>query len=976
MQTVAVTPTAEAGLAQTPRESAPLASGSYQAYQIIRRNGAVVHFEPSKVAVAMMKAFLAVHGTSGAASASVRETVDALTDAVVRALVRSRPGGGTFHIEDVQDHVELALMRGGHHEVARAYVLYRERRSMERKVQGEAQQAAVLESGISVTENGVRVPLDLNKLSALIVSSCEGLGADVKPEPILAETKRNLYDGVPMDEVHKAAILAARTLIEKDPGYTRATARLLLHTIRKEILGEEVTQAEMASRYADYFPTFIKKGVQAELLDERLQQYDLAKLGAALKAERDFQFDYLGLQTLFDRYFLHVDGTRIEMPQAFFMRVAMGLALNEIDREARAIEFYEVLSSFDFMSSTPTLFNSGTRRSQLSSCYLTTVADDLDGIYEALKENALLSKFAGGLGNDWTPVRALGSHIKGTNGKSQGVVPFLKVVNDTAVAVNQGGKRKGAVCAYLETWHLDIEEFLELRKNTGDDRRRTHDMNTANWIPDLFMKRVIEGGEWTLFSPSTCPDLHDLFGQAFETAYVAYEAKADRGEIKLFKRMQARDLWRKMLTMLFETGHPWITFKDACNVRSPQQHVGVVHSSNLCTEITLNTNDNEIAVCNLGSVNLAQHLKDGEIDQVKLKKTVSTAMRMLDNVIDINYYAVKKARDSNLRHRPVGLGIMGFQDALYQLRVPYASQAAVEFADRSMEAVCYHAYWASTDLAAERGRYSSYRGSLWDRGILPIDSLNLLAEARGGYVDVDRSATLDWDSLRAKIARDGMRNSNCVAIAPTATISNIIGVDASIEPCFGNLSVKSNLSGEFTVVNECLVRDLKKLGLWDDVMVMDLKHFDGSLRRIDRVPEELKQLYATAFEVDTVWLVEAAARRQKWIDQAQSLNIYMAGASGKRLDETYKLAWQRGLKTTYYLRTMGATHAEKSTVQNAGQLNSVSSSVGGMHAAPVAAAVAPVAAAETSVAPVIDASTPATDVKFCAIDDPGCEACQ
>lgn len=978
MQTVAVTPTAEAGLAQTPRESAPLAAGSYQAYQIIRRNGAVVHFEPSKVAVAMMKAFLAVHGTSGAASASVRETVDALTEAVVRALVRSRPGGGTFHIEDVQDHVELALMRGGHHEVARAYVLYRERRSLERKVQGEAQQAAVLESGISVTENGTRVPLDLNKLSALIVSSCEGLGADVKPEPILAETKRNLYDGVPMDEVHKAAILAARTLIEKDPGYTRATARLLLHTIRKEILGEEVTQAEMASRYADYFPTFIKKGVQAELLDERLQQYDLAKLGAALKAERDFQFDYLGLQTLFDRYFLHVDGTRIEMPQAFFMRVAMGLALNEIDREARAIEFYEVLSSFDFMSSTPTLFNSGTRRSQLSSCYLTTVADDLDGIYEALKENALLSKFAGGLGNDWTPVRALGSHIKGTNGKSQGVVPFLKVVNDTAVAVNQGGKRKGAVCAYLETWHLDIEEFLELRKNTGDDRRRTHDMNTANWIPDLFMKRVIEGGEWTLFSPSTCPDLHDLFGQAFETAYVAYEAKADRGEIKLFKRMQARDLWRKMLTMLFETGHPWITFKDACNVRSPQQHVGVVHSSNLCTEITLNTNDNEIAVCNLGSVNLAQHLKDGEIDQVKLKKTVSTAMRMLDNVIDINYYAVKKARDSNLRHRPVGLGIMGFQDALYQLRVPYASQAAVEFADRSMEAVCYHAYWASTELAAERGRYSSYRGSLWDRGILPIDSLNLLAEARGGYVDVDRSATLDWDALRAKIARDGMRNSNCVAIAPTATISNIIGVDASIEPCFGNLSVKSNLSGEFTVVNECLVRDLKKLGLWDDVMVMDLKHFDGSLRRIDRVPEELKQLYATAFEVDTVWLVEAAARRQKWIDQAQSLNIYMAGASGKRLDETYKLAWQRGLKTTYYLRTMGATHAEKSTVQNAGQLNAVSSSAGGMHAAPVAASVAPVAAAavEPSVAPVIDASTPATDVKFCAIDDPGCEACQ
>ncbi|HEY9068577.1 MAG TPA: ribonucleoside-diphosphate reductase subunit alpha, partial [Burkholderiaceae bacterium] len=637
----------------------------YQGYQIIRRNGAVVSFEPNKIAVALMKAFLAVHGTQGAASASVRETVDALTESVVRALLRSRPGGGTFHIEDVQDHVELGLMRGGHHEVARAYVLYRERRSQERAKQGVA--PAVAEPTLTVLDRGARVPLDLGRLQALIESACAGLGGEVRPEPILAETRRNLYDGVPIEEVHKASILAARTLIEKDPGYTRATARLLLHTIRKEILGEEVLHAEMQTRYADYFPGFIKKGVQAELLDDKLLQFDLAKLGAALKADRDLQFDYLGLQTLYDRYFLHVDEQRIELPQAFYMRVAMGLALNEIDREARAIEFYEVLSSFDFMSSTPTLFNSGTRRSQLSSCYLTTVADDLDGIYEALKENALLSKFAGGLGNDWTNVRALGSHIKGTNGKSQGVVPFLKVVNDTAVAVNQGGKRKGAVCAYLETWHLDLEEFLELRKNTGDDRRRTHDMNTANWIPDLFMKRVHEGGDWTLFSPSTCPDLHDKFGQAFEAAYTAYEDKATRGEIKLFKRMPAKDLWRKMLSMLFETGHPWITFKDACNVRSPQQHVGVVHSSNLCTEITLNTSETEIAVCNLGSVNLVQHIKDGVIDQAKLKKTVATAMRMLDNVIDINYYAVKKARDSNLRHRPVGLGIMGFQDALYEL---------------------------------------------------------------------------------------------------------------------------------------------------------------------------------------------------------------------------------------------------------------------------------------------------------------------
>ena len=945
-------------------------------YQIIRRNGGVVPFEPNKIAVAMMKAFLAVHGTQGAASASVRETVDGLTQTVIRALVRSRPSGGTFHIEDVQDQVELGLMRGGHHEIARAYVLYREKRTQERARQPQTQTSdAPL---LHVMDGGKKIALDVRNLQALIEAACANLGAEVKPDPIVAETMRNLYDGVPIDEVYKASILAARTLIEKDPDYTYATARLLMHTIRKEVLGEEVSQEEMATRYAEYFPKFIAKGVQNELLDEKLQQFDLARLGAALKPERDLKFDYLGLQTLFDRYFLHVRKQRIELPQAFFMRVAMGLSLNEINREERAIEFYEILSSFDFMSSTPTLFNAGTLRSQLSSCYLTTVADDLGGIYDAIKENALLSKFAGGLGNDWTPVRALGAHIKGTNGESQGVVPFLKVVNDTAVAVNQGGKRKGAVCAYLETWHLDIEEFLELRKNTGDDRRRTHDMNTANWVPDLFMRRVMEKGSWTLFSPSDTPDLHDKFGKDFEKIYTAYEAQAERGEIKPARKLQATDMWRKMLSMLFETGHPWITFKDVCNIRSPQQHVGVVHSSNLCTEITLNTSETETAVCNLGSVNLVQHLKDGPdgsrvLDHEKLKKTITTAMRMLDNVIDINYYAVKKARDANMRHRPVGLGVMGFQDCLYELRVPYASQAAVEFADQSMETVCYHAYWASTELAKERGKYASYKGSLWDKGILPLDTLDMLAEERGGYVEVDRSATLDWEALRKKIAQDGMRNSNCVAIAPTATISNIIGVDACIEPCFGNLSVKSNLSGEFTVINGYLVNDLKRLGLWDDVMLVDLKHFDGSLRPIDRVPQDIKTLYATAFEVETSWIVEAAARRQKWIDQAQSLNIYMAGASGKKLDDTYKLAWLRGLKTTYYLRTMGATHAEKSTVK-AGKLNAVSSSVssgpeaasGNMSALAAAAAAAPAQ---------VNAS-PATDIKFCAIDDPGCEACQ
>jgi ribonucleoside-diphosphate reductase alpha chain len=968
--------------AQVSASTAPESALAH--YQIIRRNGAVVPFEPNKIAVALMKAFLAVHGTQGAASASVRETVEALTQQVTRALMRSRPSGGTFHIEDVQDHVELGLMRGGHHEIARAYVLYREQRSQERARQ--AAPVAPAHPALHVIDGGQRVVLDMEELTARIRTACEGLGADVQAEPIVAETMRNLYDGVPMEEVLKASILAARTLIEKDPSYTYATARLLFHTISREVLGRDVAKAQMQEAYVDYFPGFIKKGVQHELLDEKMLQFDLPRLAAALKANRDLQFDYLGLQTLYDRYFLHASKQRIELPQAFFMRVAMGLSLNEIDREARAIEFYEVLSSFDFMSSTPTLFNSGTLRSQLSSCYLTTVPDDLDGIYESIKENALLSKFAGGLGNDWTRVRALGSRIKGTNGESQGVVPFLKVVNDTAVAVNQGGKRKGAVCTYLETWHLDIEEFLELRKNTGDDRRRTHDMNTANWIPDLFMRRVMEKGSWTLFSPSNVPDLHDKFGLEFETAYVAYEAKAARGEIKPSRTVEATDLWRKMLTMLFETGHPWITFKDACNVRSPQQHAGVVHSSNLCTEITLNTSDTETAVCNLGSVNLVRHLKDGphgkELDHDKLKRTIKVAMRMLDNVIDINYYAVKKARDSNLRHRPVGLGIMAFQDSLYEMRVPYASDAAVQFADTSMEAVCYYAYWASTELARERGRYSSYKGSLWDKGVLPLDTLDLLSTARGGYVEVDRSHVLDWDALRAKIAADGMRNSNCVAIAPTATISNIIGVDASIEPCFGNLSVKSNLSGEFTVINSYLVRDLKQLGLWDDVMVMDLKHFDGSLSAIDRIPQEIKQLYATAFEVETQWLVEAAARRQKWIDQAQSLNIYMAGASGKKLDETYKLAWLRGLKTTYYLRTMSATHAEKSTV-TAGRLNAVSSGAAGSGGVSAAKTAAPQPAGDLLQAAALAAqsqmalsSNAATDIRFCGVDDPTCEACQ
>ncbi len=927
-----------------PRKGTPpseLAQAA-RAFEVIRRNGAIVPFNAEKIALAMTKAFLAVEGGHGGASARVRDLVARLTSAVVQALTRRLPGGGTVHIEDIQDQVELALMREGCHDVARAYVLYRERRAAERAAQAAAGGGqAAAEPLLHAVDGDRRIPLERAALRARCVEACEGLRG-VSPDTVLEHALANLYDGVPLAAVRQALVLAARTLIEREPDYAKVAARLLLDSLRVEVLGRPASHAEMAAGYAECFPALIGRGIEAGLLDPRLAEYDLPRLAAALDAANDLRFNYLGLQTLYDRYFLHVDDTRIELPQTFFMRVAMGLALNEIDREARAIEFYRLLASFDFMSSTPTLFNSGTRHSQLSSCYLTTVADDLEGIYQAIKENALLQKFAGGLGNDWTPVRALGSLIRGTNGKSQGVIPFLKVVNDTAVAVNQGGKRKGAVCAYLESWHLDIEEFLELRKNTGDERRRTHDMNTANWIPDLFMKRVMEGGDWTLFSPVDVPDLHERFGRDFEAAYLAYEARAARGELKLFKKIPALQLWRKMLTMLFETGHPWITFKDACNVRSPQQHVGVVHSSNLCTEITLNTSADETAVCNLGSVNLPAHLVQGAdgrwvLDHDKLARTVRSAMRLLDNVIDINYYATPKARTSNLRHRPVGLGMMGFADCLHRMGVAYASDEAVAFADASAEALCYHAYLASTELAEERGRYSSYEGSLWSRGVLPADTLELLAESRGGFVEVERGGVLDWEALRARIARHGMRNSNCVAIAPTATIANIVGVSASIEPDYQNLYVKSNLSGEFTVVNEYLVEELKALDLWDDVMIADLKYFDGSLAPIDRVPAELKARYATAFEIDPVWLVEAAARRQKWIDQAQSLNLYVAAPSGRKLDELYRLAWTRGLKTTYYLRTLGATAMEKTGARGA---------------------------------------EPAAEAQFCAIDNPDCEACQ
>lgn len=1288
--------------------------------KVIRRNGTVTPFDANKIAVAMTKAFLAVEGDAAASSNRIYEKVSLVSQKIADTFARRLQGGGTIHIEEIQDLVELELMRTAEYKVAKAYVLYREERRRLREKAQKEQENQKREYVLHVTmADGSVKPLDMAALQAQVDKACAGLSG-VSSDLILEDVKRNLFDKVPVNQINKALVMSARILIEKEPNYTYVTARLLLDDLH----GEALSFLGLADD-KNYFEAYLKRGIELELLDPRLlKNFDLKTMVAALKPERSLQFTYLGLQTLYDRYFIHSEGHRFELPQAFFMRVAMGLAIEEKNKEARAIEFYNLLSSFDFMSSTPTLFNSGTLRPQLSSCYLTTVPDDLDGIYGAIKDNALLSKYAGGLGNDWTNVRAMGARIKGTNGKSSGVVPFLNVANATAVAVNQcfspetlvytekgikpiakivagdlvlgasgtyrsvmksfvynqqdamvlvdlkhsidsiivtaghpfyairnvpmeqaiartlswlqngkikcewteagelqpgdyvaqtipaeivpvagideddarlygillgdghlskdgmqwgvsgnplkdshlefvrvyltkrgihywetqrnttymqihwaagkgavrdgttgrfvgsgthtlpfshtdlynangekqiaarlahlpkeqtlaliqglletdgnvsrnkeisfcntsqmlaeglryqclrlgiptagnkrkrkyahtgkrsdgtqitfnnesisydvripaitelaerlncqavtkrnwlqhgkhiftrvksvtpikptpfvfdlkvegdesymttgglahnGGKRKGAVCAYLESWHKDVEEFLELRKNTGDERRRTHDMNTANWIPDLFMQRVAENKDWTLFSPNDTPDLHDLYGKAFETAYVAYEKKVDEGKIKNAKRIPAVVMWRKMLSMLFETGHPWITFKDPCNLRSPQQHVGVVHSSNLCTEITLNTSRDEIAVCNLGSINLVAHMNGKEIDQKKLRQTVHTALRMLDNVIDINYYSVPQARNSNLKHRPVGMGVMGFQDALYLQRIPYASNEAVEFADRSMEAISYYAIEASTNLAEERGTYSSYQGSLWSQGILPIDSLAILEKNRDvQYLDLNKTQTLDWNSLRTRIKKVGMRNSNVLAIAPTATISNICGVSQSIEPTYQNLFVKSNLSGEFTVINPYLVADLKQEGLWDEVMVNDLKYFNGSVAKITRIPEKLKQIYATAFEVDPIWLVDAGARRQKWIDQSQSLNLYMAQPSGKKLDQLYRHAWIRGLKTTYYLRSLGATNMEKATVDDRA-LNAV-------QAEPVKA-----------------------EPKACLITDPTCEACQ
>jgi ribonucleoside-diphosphate reductase alpha chain len=930
---------------------------------VSKRDRRVIPFDASRIHNAISNAFRAeLNLAAGQAlddevKTDIAATVQAVLDDV--APLASQPSG--VDVERIQDLVEMELMARGHYRVARRYIIYRAEHAKMRAIRGESEAPAAQPAIHLLQRDRTRVVFDPHRISKRIAQAARGLEEAVSVEELTDDVIRSVFDGISVPEVYRAQILAARSRIERDPAYDVVAARLMLNVIYQEALGETPDAKSLEALHRDRFEHYVIDGIRAGRLSPVLREFDLARLARAMQPARDAQFQYLGLQAIYDRYLLHVDDRRIETPQYFWMRVAMGLAIGETQREERAIEFYEALSSFRYTSATPTLFNSGTVHPQLSSCFLSTVEDDLGHIFKVVSDNARLSKWAGGLGNDWTSVRATNAHIQGTNGKSQGVIPFLKVVNDAAIAVNQGGKRKGAVCCYLETWHLDIDEFLDLRKNTGDDRRRTHDMHTANWIPDLFMKRVRQNGKWTLFSPNETADLHDLYGKAFEERYEQYERMAEEGDLAQYQEVSAVELWRKMLTRLFETGHPWLTFKDPSNVRSPQDHAGVVHCSNLCTEILLNTSADETAVCNLGSINMAAHVVAGRLDETLLKATVATAMRMLDNVIDINFYPTAETRNANQRHRPVGLGLMGFQDALYALAISFASEQAVKFADRSMELISYYAIQASTELARERGAYESYPGSKWSRGIFPIDSLQLLEEERGETIAVDKTSTLDWQPVREAVAQFGMRNSNVMAIAPTATISTIIGVSQSIEPAFKHLYAKSNLSGEFTQVNGTLVDDLKRLGLWDAQLLDELKHFDGSLQNIGRIPLEIRQRYLTAFEIEPKWLIECAARRQKWIDQGQSLNLYLPDPSGRKLNDMYMLAWQKGLKTTYYLRTLAATQVEKSTLD----VNRFGIQPKWMKSKSASSDL------EIRREPTAAVATPA-----CKLDDPDCEACQ
>jgi ribonucleoside-diphosphate reductase alpha chain len=889
-------------------EEMPLAETAPSAgiESVIRRDSSLMPYDRSRIHLAIEKAFRADqrirHGSN--MDATLQRTVSRLVGNVEETL---RQNGNTKSptVEEIQDSVETVLMDQGHYSVARRYIVYREEHAKARILRGSTDVPVVNRTDVQ--------DVDWEEIGRRLNSACRGLSS-ISAAEMLEDAARSTYAGISEAEMDRLLVLTARSRIESEPLYSLIATRLLLDIIDKEVMGFPIDREERDYFHQQYLGQYISEGIQAGRLSEELASFDLRRLAEVLRTERDELFPYMGLQTIYDRYLLHIDKRRFETPQYFWMRVAMGLALRENQREERAIEFYQMMSTFRFLPSTPTLFNAGTCHPQLSSCFLTTFQDDLCEIFKGISDNARLSKWAGGLGNDWTNVRAIGSNIKGTNGESQGIIPFLKVANATAVAVNQGGKRQGAVCAYLECWHMDFEEFLDLRKNTGDERRRTHDMNTAAWVPDLFIKRIKENGVWTLFTPNEVPDLHDCYGRTFEDRYRTYEQQALDGGIKHWKQIPAVELWRKMLSSLFETGHPWVTFKDPSNVRSPQDHTGVVHSSNLCTEILLNTSAEETAVCNLGSVNLLAHMENGALQQEKLNRTVATAVRMLDNVIDINFYPTPEARNSNLRHRPVGLGLMGFQDCLYELGVSFAGEQAVAFADESMERISYAAILASISLAEERGAYPSYSGSKWDRGLLPIDTIDLLEQERGCVLDVDRTQRLDWQPVREALARCGMRNSNVMAIAPTATIANIIGVTPSIEPTFRNLFVKSNMSGDFVVMNPALVKELRGRGLWNQAMLDDLKYFDGSLQDIPHIPAELKEMFRTAFEIDPAWLIECASRRQKWIDMGQSLNLFVTSTSGKQLSEMYLLAWEKGLKTTYYLRSQAATQIEKSTL--------------------------------------------------------------
>ena len=887
--------------------------------KIIRQDNEVVQFNSIKVFALVEGVFKKAHQIEGTISAKLTLIVKEVTDQVITDAI-ALAKKDKLHVYDIQDLLEKALMQLGYFKEAKAYILYRleQREEKEEILLDKAQKRRIFKDSERKfeieTSSGDKKTITETYLLDRLDQACRGYEKMINPEDLLNSAILNFYEGIKEEEIDRALIMATKAKIEKDPLYSKVAARLLLDKIYREALGSDTLDQNFEKKHLNYFKQYIAHGIKIEQISAELAKFDLDALAKVIKIERDDKFHYLGLQTLYDRYLIHENNRRLETPQIFWMRIAMGLAINEEDKLKHTIAFYEILSKHEYLCATPTLFNAGTTHSQLSSCYVSTIMDDLKHIFKTISDDAQLSKWAGGLGNDWTNVRGTGAYIKGTNGHSQGVIPFLKVANDTAVAVNQGGKRKGAMCAYLETWHIDIEDFIELRKNTGDERRRTHDMNTANWIPDLFIKRVKENGSWTLFSPNEVNDLHDLYGQAFEKQYVKYEQMADSGRIKLWKRVEAVQLWRSMLCMLFETGHPWITFKDPSNIRSPQDHVGVIHSSNLCTEILLNTSKEETAVCNLGSINLAEHVTEKGLDEEKLAKTVGIAIQMLDNVIDINFYPIHETYTTNIFHRPIGLGLMGFQDALNILGLSYASHEAVEFADKSMEMISYYAILSSSQLAKKRSPYPSYKGSKWERGFLPIDTIDLLEKERGEKVEMDRSSSMNWIKVRESIQKYGMRNSNVMAIAPTATIANIAGVTPSIEPNYKNLYAKSNLSGEFTFCNPYLVNKLKKLKLWDDEMIDDLKYFDGSILEIDRIPQDLKKQYLTAFEIDPEWIIECGSRRQKWIDQGQSLNLYLSEPSGKKLHNMYLFAWNKGLKTTYYCRTLGATQVEKSTL--------------------------------------------------------------